>query len=130
MGEACYHTETKIKVYRAVVLTSLLYGCETWTPYRRHERQINHFHLRCLRSILHIRWQDKVPDTDVLEQADISNAITMIHKAQLRLEGHVCRTTASQSKFCVVNFSKENAKSADSRSDLRKVYNLPSKTLT
>ena len=30
--------ETKLKVYRAVVLTTLLYGSETWTVYRRHER--------------------------------------------------------------------------------------------
>ncbi|XP_076047199.1 uncharacterized protein LOC143028697 [Oratosquilla oratoria] len=27
---------TKLKVYRAVVLTSLLYGCESWTPYSQH----------------------------------------------------------------------------------------------
>ena len=27
---------TKLSVYRAVVLPSLLYGCETWTCYRRH----------------------------------------------------------------------------------------------
>ena len=26
-------TETKIKVYKAVVLTTLLYGCESWTVY-------------------------------------------------------------------------------------------------
>ncbi|KAL8590540.1 hypothetical protein ACOMHN_010976 [Nucella lapillus] len=67
--------KTKLKVYRAVVLTTLLYGCETWTVYRRHEKQINHFHLRCLRNILNIRWQDKVPDTEVLKQADIPSAI-------------------------------------------------------
>ena len=28
--------ETKIKVYRAAVLTTLLYGSETWTVYQRH----------------------------------------------------------------------------------------------
>ena len=27
---------TKLKVYTAVVLPSLLYGCETWTLYRKH----------------------------------------------------------------------------------------------
>ncbi|KAL8567720.1 hypothetical protein ACOMHN_009028 [Nucella lapillus] len=58
---------------------------------RRHEKQINHFHLRCLRNILHIRWQDKVPDTEVLKQADIPSAITIIRKAQLRWAGHVSR---------------------------------------
>jgi hypothetical protein len=31
-------TETKIKVYRAVVLTTLLYGCEACTVYQRHAR--------------------------------------------------------------------------------------------
>ena len=33
----CY---TKYKVYKAVVLTSLLYGCETWTLYRKHIKQL------------------------------------------------------------------------------------------
>ncbi|KAL9970161.1 hypothetical protein ACROYT_G022489 [Oculina patagonica] len=66
-------------------------GCETWTAYRRHEKLINHFHLRCLRNILHIRWQDKVPDTEVLKQADLPSAITTTRKAQLRWAGHVSR---------------------------------------
>ncbi|KAL8595295.1 hypothetical protein ACOMHN_020048 [Nucella lapillus] len=83
--------KTKLKVYRAVVLTTLLYGCETWTVYRQHEKQINHFHLRCLHNILHIRWQDKVPYTKVLKQADIPSAITIMRKAQLRWAGHVSR---------------------------------------
>ncbi len=72
-----------------MVLTSLLYGCETWTVYRRHEKQINYFHLRCLRNILHIRWQEKVPDTEVLKQVDIPSAITIMRKAHLRWAGHV-----------------------------------------
>ena len=33
---------TKVAVYRAVVLTTLLYGCETWTIYRRHVRILDH----------------------------------------------------------------------------------------
>ncbi|XP_076035371.1 uncharacterized protein LOC143021649 [Oratosquilla oratoria] len=83
--------EKKLKVYRAVVITSLLYGCEIWTAYRRHERQINHFHLRCLCNLLHIRWQDKVPDTEVLKKADIPSVITTMHKSQLRWTRHVSR---------------------------------------
>ena len=83
--------ETKLKVYRAVVLTTLLYGSETWTAYRRHEKQLNHFHLRCLRNLLHICWQDKVPDTEVLKQANFPSIITTMRKAQLRWAGHVSR---------------------------------------
>ena len=82
---------TKIKVYRAAVLTALLYSCETWTIYRRHERQLQQFHLRCLRNLLHIRWQEKIPDTEVLQQAGLPSVVTIIRKSQLRWAGHVTR---------------------------------------
>ena len=32
---------TKCKVYRAVVITALLYGCKAWCPYQRHLCQID-----------------------------------------------------------------------------------------
>lgn len=34
------HLATILKVYGAVVLTTFLYGCETWTAYRRHKKQL------------------------------------------------------------------------------------------
>ena len=43
--------KTKIAFYRAVALTTLLYGCETWTLYRRSIRRLDQFYLRCLRKI-------------------------------------------------------------------------------
>ena len=37
--------DIKLKVYKAVVLPTLLYACETWTVYQRHAKKLNHFHL-------------------------------------------------------------------------------------
>ena len=74
----------RVKVYKAVVLTTLLYGCEAWTVYRHHEKQLQQFHTRCLRRILNIRWNDFVPDTEVLERANFPSVITMMRKAQIR----------------------------------------------
>ena len=45
---------TKLQVYRAVVVTTLLYGAETWVLYRKQIRLLERFHQRCLRSILGI----------------------------------------------------------------------------
>lgn len=42
----------QLKVYKTVVLASLLYGCETWTLYSRLIRLLERFHTRALRSIL------------------------------------------------------------------------------
>ena len=60
---------TKMCVYQACILSTLLYGSESWTTYARQERRLNGFHLRCLRRLLHahIRWKDRVTNTEVLE---------------------------------------------------------------
>ncbi|XP_012946883.1 uncharacterized protein LOC106014210 [Aplysia californica] len=71
---------TKLKVYRAVVLSILFYTSETWTVYNRHAKQLNRFHLSCLRKILRIQWQDKAPDTAVLERAGTPSIYTILHK--------------------------------------------------
>nr|VZI32825.1 unnamed protein product [Spirometra erinaceieuropaei] len=52
---------TKLKMYKAVILPTLLYGAETWTVYTKHARRMNHFHLSCLRRILRLNWQDRIP---------------------------------------------------------------------
>ena len=52
---------TKIKVYRAVVLTTLLYGCEMWTTYQQHIKKLNHFHTTSRGKILGITGQKHIP---------------------------------------------------------------------
>ena len=83
--------ETKLEVYMTVVLTILLYACESWTVYSLHARKLNHFHTKCLRISFSIKWQDIVPDTDVLARAGIPSIHTIQQKAQVRWAGHVTR---------------------------------------
>ena len=72
-------------------MPTLLYACETWTVYQRNAKKLNHFHLSCLRKILKIRWQDKIPDTEVLKMAKMQGVHTLLKLAQLRWTGHVTR---------------------------------------
>ena len=78
----------RLKVYQACVTSILLYGRETWTPYARQEAKLNSFHLRCLRRILGITWQDRIPNTTVLEKAKCSSIHALL---SLRWLGHICR---------------------------------------
>ena len=73
------------KVYRAVVLTSLHCGCETWTLYRRHLKQLERFHMRSL----NIKWQDRVSNLQVHDMAESTSIEAMILKSRLRWVGHV-----------------------------------------
>ncbi len=87
---------TKLKVYKAVVLPTLLYASETWTVYQRQAKKLNHFHMTCLRKIMNVKWQDKVPDTEVLAKAQVPSIFTMLMQSQLRWAGHVYRMSDSR----------------------------------
>ena len=47
--------------------------------------------MRCLRKLLCIRWQDKVPDTEVLQKANMKNIHAFLKRFQLRWAEHVFR---------------------------------------
>ena len=82
-------TATKIKVYRAIVLTSLLYASETWTTYKKHLKKLEKFNQRCLRKLLNIKWQDYISNLTVLERAGMTSIEAVIVKNQLRWSRHV-----------------------------------------
>ncbi len=73
------------------MLSTLLYSSETWTTHVRHEKKLNSFHLRCLRRILCIQWQDKVPNTEVLECAGMRSMSAILSEKRLRWLSHVRR---------------------------------------
>ncbi|BHF85232.1 hypothetical protein SprV_1002839500 [Sparganum proliferum] len=82
---------TKLKMYKAVILLTLLYAAETWTVYAKQARRLNHFHLSCLRRILRLNRQDRIPDTGVLERTGILSIYNMLRQMQLRWSGHLMR---------------------------------------
>ena len=77
----------KMKVYQATVITTLLYAGESWTIYSRHTRQLNRFHMPCLCKLLRIKWQDKVPNTEVLSHMGMHCIHTLLSKVQVRWVG-------------------------------------------
>ena len=82
---------TKMKVYQACVLSTLLYASEAWTLYSHQERRLNSFHLRCLRRILGITWQDRISNKNVLAQAGTPSMFALLSQRRLRWLGHVSR---------------------------------------
>ena len=84
-------TQTKIRIYRAAVLTVLLYGSETWSTIKSHVNRIEAFHQRCLRRIMRIKWFSKTSNEIVLQRAVIENVATFISRNRLRWFGHVAR---------------------------------------
>ena len=82
---------TKIAVYKAAVITSLLYGCESWTLNKKQVVRLERFHLTTLRKIARVRWFHKVTNYEVLSRCNIPSLQSMIDSARLRWTGHVVR---------------------------------------
>ena len=75
---------TKVNVYKACVISTLLYGSESWTMNAHQEKRLNVFHMRCLRRILGITWQDKVANKLVLEKDGMSSLCTLLKQRRMR----------------------------------------------
>ena len=107
--------QTKLKVYKAVVLTNLLYGCETWTCYRRHIKTLDRFHMRHLRMLLKIKWQDRITNAEVLERSQSTGIEALLITEQLRL---CCAwvTNEYRNSFSIVSYGKAGVTKADKES--------------
>ena len=82
---------TKCKVYRAIVIATLLYGAETWTLYRRQIKKLHVFMMRQLRKIMNVKWWDKITNVDVLRRAGLPSMDDLVIRKNLRWTGHVLR---------------------------------------
>ena len=60
------------------ILSTLLYGSETWTTYMHQERRLNTFHMRCMRRILDIKWQDHIPNNDILTRTGVLSIYSLV----------------------------------------------------
>ena len=84
---------TKIVVYDAVVISTCLYGCETWVSYRRHIR---------LQLILRLRWWHKVTHSEIRSRTGTPTIESMLIHRQLRWLGHAIRMPHSRLSHCVL----------------------------
>ncbi|BHF58783.1 hypothetical protein SprV_0100173800 [Sparganum proliferum] len=75
---------------------ALVYGAEAWTVYEKQARNLNHFHLSCLRQILKLRWQDRILATGVMKRTRILSTTAMLRQLQLRRSGHFVRMDDEQ----------------------------------
>ena len=88
--------KTKMKVYSAVCLSTLLYGSEAWTLYARHTKALEAWHIKSLRSILGITWRDRITHVEIFRRTDSSSLETNLCRRQLRWLGHLIRMDDSR----------------------------------
>ena len=100
----------KVLVSRQSLRSTSLLSCphcytrrslKTWTVYSHHAKVLNHYHLKFFRMIMKITWHDKIPDTDVLQLANMTSLHTMISKNQLQWSVHVVKMDNDRLPKCL-----------------------------
>ncbi|KAK2187315.1 hypothetical protein NP493_170g04011 [Ridgeia piscesae] len=81
-----HHVSMRVKgkIYRAIVLSTLLYGAEALTMYRRQVKKLHAFMMRHLHSIMRITWTDNVGNKDILERTGLPFMEDLLIRKNLR----------------------------------------------
>ena len=108
-------------------MTKLLYSSETWTVYQRHAAKLNRFHTTHLRKLLGIKWQYKIPDTEVLALAGLSSIHTLLKHLNSEA-GHwlECQTIGNPRNCCLPSSITESAPLVDLKRTINKHWKDPS----
>ena len=95
-------TRTKIKLFKSVILSTLLYGSETWVPLVTHVKHLQVFIMRCVRVILGVTRWDQKRNTELRAAAGLERVEVMLMRRRLRWLGHVARMEETCIPKCLV----------------------------
>ena len=85
--------QTKLKIVRACIFPTAIYGCEGWTLTTADEKKINAFETKCYRRMLKIPWIEKRKNTEILKELKVGHdwLLNNIKARKLSYFGHLKR---------------------------------------
>jgi hypothetical protein len=111
----------KIKIYKTVILSVVLYGCETWSLTLREEHRLSFFLFnRVLRKIFGPKWEEdgsrrKLHNDELHNLYSSLNIVKVIKSRRMRWAGHVARMGEGE---MFTGFWLESQKARDHWEDL------------
>ena len=91
---------TKVHLVKAMVFPVVMYGCESWTVFKKAEPQrIDAFELWCWRRLLRVPWTARRSNQSILKEVSPGISLEgMMLKLKLQFFGHLMRRVDSLEK--------------------------------
>ena len=102
--------KTKMKIYNSTVISTLLYGAESWNITDAQSKRVNAFGMRCLRRILKIKWQEHKTNEEVLKITEQKDILSQIKKRRLNWYGHVKRMDPTRIPQRLLNWNPKGTR--------------------
>jgi hypothetical protein len=102
----------KIKIYKTIILTVVLYGCEVWSLTLKEKRKLRVFENRILRQIFGPKrdengeWR-RLHNEELHSMYCSPNVVRVIKSRRLRWADHVTRMEEGRSAFKILTGRKE-----------------------
>jgi len=90
-GDNAVIVYTQSSAFIWLVLTAVLYGCETWMLNKRMWAKFQAFQMQCEHRIVSIKWNDCIPNVTVAATSGLDSIINIARAYQLGLFGHIAR---------------------------------------
>jgi hypothetical protein len=123
LGNACYHSvqylltssllskNSKIKIYRSIILPFVLHGCETWSVTLREEHRLRVFENRVLRRIFGPKRNEVRGKWRRLHNEELNNLYSSpnirVIISRMRWAGHVACSMYEIEERCIQDFGGE-----------------------
>ncbi|KAJ8025275.1 hypothetical protein HOLleu_35440 [Holothuria leucospilota] len=114
LTKICYQENiqrrTKIPLYKSLVRSVLLYGCETWKLTQHEERKLDTFQYKCLKTILRIRFPQTISYEEMEDVIKLEGMSHEIRRTRWNWIGHVLRKGNKNDTFIVVEWRPEGTR--------------------
>ena len=81
--------DTKLKIFNACVLSTLLYACECWTLTKRDDARLDAFDMHYQRKILQVIWSQHITNSSIRSRIKQPQLTAVIRKCCLQWFGHL-----------------------------------------
>ncbi|PVD22631.1 hypothetical protein C0Q70_18452 [Pomacea canaliculata] len=101
--------KTKLRIFKSTVISTLLYGSQSWKMTKSISNRLDVFQNRCLRRLLHILWPNTITNEELHKRIQTESITTQVQRRHWRWIGHMLRQqTSPQSPYDGLQTAEEN----------------------